>query len=250
MTEPTVLILAGAGDPSSVWSVVCDAVRDGGVRCEVIEYPMKGVDTGPQPTSVEDYASWILGVINGRDLTDVVLAGHSMGALVAIEAASSLSRRLTGVIVMCPAEPMFVHPLLLEKAENEPAEAAGMIARWSYSPDARDSMEHLIAGHVAATSALDPGVLASDLHACNNYENASSAAANIVIPVTIVLSGEDHMTPVSAATPVLEALAGSTVHVLDGAGHAIEHERPDEVAAIIVSVATRSDATTPSQTLT
>ncbi len=241
MAEPIVLVLAGAGDPASVWSLVHEAVMQAGVRCEVVEYPMKGMNTEPQPASIEEYARWLLASIDERELWDVVLAGHSMGALIAIEAASSGSKRLSGLIAMCPAEPMFVHPSLLAKAEDDPAEAVKMIAGWSYSPGARELHEHLITNHMAATAALGPGVLASDLHACNNYENASTAAADIEIPATIVLSGDDHMTPRSAATPLLEAFDGSAVHVLEGSGHAIEHERPDEVAAIIVGAATRSD---------
>jgi pimeloyl-ACP methyl ester carboxylesterase len=202
---------------------------------------MKGVNNEPQPRSIEEYARWVLASIDERELSDVVLAGHSMGALIAIEAASSGSKRLSRLIAMCPAEPMFVHPSLLAKAENDTAEAAKMIAGWSYSPGARGLLEHLITNHMAATAALGPGVLASDLHACNNYENASTAAANIDIPATIVLSGDDHMTPRSSATPLLDVFDGSVIHILEGAGHAIEHERPGEVAAIIVGAATRSD---------
>lgn len=241
MAEPTVLILPGAGDPSSVWSLVHDAVFQAGVQCEVVEYPMKGVNNEPQPGSIEEYARWVLAMIDERDLSDVVLAGHSMGALIAIEAASSGSRRLSGLIAMCPAEPMFVHPSLLTKAESDPAAAAQMIAGWSYSPGSREPLERVIMDHMAATSALESGVLASDLHACNDYENASAAAADIKVPTTIVLSGDDHMTPRSAATSLLEAFDGSAVHVLEGSGHAIEHERPSEVAAIIVGAAMRSD---------
>ena len=241
MAEPIVLILPGAGDPTSVWTRVRDLVRGAGVRCEVVEFPMKGVNTDPQPRSIEEYARWLLAEIDRKGLSDVVLVGHSMGALIAIESASTRTPRLSRLIAMCPAEPMFVHPSLLAKAEDDPAEAAAMIARWSYSPDARQSIEPVIAGHMQATTALDRGVLATDLHACNNYENASTAAGDILIPTTIVLAGDDHMTPRSAATPLVEAMIASTIHVLDGAGHAIEHERADDVAGIIVSVATRSD---------
>jgi pimeloyl-ACP methyl ester carboxylesterase len=242
VAEPFVLILSGAGDPSSVWSLVREAVAQAGVQCEVVEYPMKGVNTEPQPRSIEEYAQWVLAMIDERDLSDVVLAGHSMGALIAIEAASSGSERLSALIAMCPAEPMFVHPSLLAKAESDPVEAARMIAGWSYSPGSREPLEHVIMSHMAATSALGPGVLASDLHACNNYENASTAVSDIEVPATIVLSGDDHMTPRSAATPLLEVFDGSVVHVLEDSGHAIEHEQPREVAAIIVGAATRSDS--------
>ena len=241
MPERTILLLPGAGDPSSLWSVVSDAVNQGGVNCEVIEYPMKGVDTGSQPTSIEEYGHWVFSEVERRDMSDVVLAGHSMGALIAIEVAAMGSSRVSGLIAMCPAEPMFVHPSLLEAAERDPAEAASMIARWSYSPASHEALEPLIARHVAATASLERGVLATDLHACNNYQNASTAAARVTVPTTIILSSDDHMTPRSNAELLVEKFTNPEVHVLGGCGHAVAHERPDDVAAIIVAAASPRD---------
>lgn len=240
MSDPTVLVLPGAGDPSSVWSVVSDAVNNGGVSCEVIEYPMKGVAIGPQPTSIERYGRWTLSEIERRDMSGVVLAGHSMGALIAIELAAMRSPRVSGIVAICPAEPMFVHPSLLEAAEQDPEKAATMIARWSYSPASQETLKPLISRHVAATTALDQGVLAIDLHACNNYQNASTAAERITVPTTIVLSGDDHMTPRSNAELLVDRFSDPEVHVLEGSGHAVAHERPEDIAAIIVAAASRT----------
>jgi len=198
---------------------------------------MKGANAKPQPTSIEEYAAWVLGEMDRRDLSDIVIAGHSMGALIALEIGSKRSQRVAGLVVMSPAEPLFVHPSLLGSAEDDPAEAASMIARWSYSRNSRESLSDRIALHASKTTALEPGVLATDLHACNNYTNASAAAAQIDVPTTVILSGDDHMTPRSAAVPILENLSGAETHLLDGAGHAMQHERPQDVAAIIVAAA-------------
>lgn len=240
--EPTILILAGAGDPSCVWSTVSDGVNEEGVRCEVLEMPMKGVIVEPQPTSIEEYSRWVLTAIDRQDLSNVILAGHSLGALIALEVAASGSPRVSRLVVMCPADPMSVHPLLLSNAQEDPAEAASMIARWSYAPDARERLGATIEAHMAATSNLGAGVLATDLHACNNYRNGTNAASRITIPTTVVLSGDDHMTPRSAAISIIEALRDPVVHVFEGSGHAIEHERPVDVAAILVASATRGAA--------
>lgn len=246
MSEPRVLILPGAGVLASAWSTVDSIVNQTGVLSEVVEFPMKGDNVGPQPTSIEEYSAWLLSMIERRDLTNVVLAGHSMGALIAIDAASHGSPRVSALVAMCPAEPMFVHPSLLEAAEREPGEAVTMIARWSYSPASRDRLENVIENNIAAASALDRGVLATDLHACNNYRNASNAAANTTVPAIIVLSGDDHMTPSASAKLLVDAFHNPELHVLEGVGHAINHEVPDDVAAIIVDASARVGLSTES----
>jgi pimeloyl-ACP methyl ester carboxylesterase len=78
-----------------------------------------------------------------------------------------------------------------------------------------------------------PGVLFNDLSACNAYQNALTAAAEITVPTTLVLGERDMMTPARAGRTLAAALPDSRTVVLSGAGHMMMAERPDELLAAL-----------------
>jgi pimeloyl-ACP methyl ester carboxylesterase len=78
-----------------------------------------------------------------------------------------------------------------------------------------------------------PGVLFNDLSACNAYQNALSAAAQITVPTTFILGERDMMTPAKAGKTLAAALPNSRTVVLRGAGHMMMVERPDELLAAL-----------------
>jgi pimeloyl-ACP methyl ester carboxylesterase len=77
------------------------------------------------------------------------------------------------------------------------------------------------------------GVLFNDLAACNAYQNAVAAAATVKVPVTLVLGERDMMTPAKAGKALAAALPTSRTVVLEGAGHMMMAERPDELLAAL-----------------
>jgi pimeloyl-ACP methyl ester carboxylesterase len=78
-----------------------------------------------------------------------------------------------------------------------------------------------------------PGVLYSDLSACNAYADALAAAAKISAPTTLVLGERDMMTPARAGKSLAAAIPQARTVVLPGAGHMLMAERPDELLAAL-----------------
>jgi pimeloyl-ACP methyl ester carboxylesterase len=76
-------------------------------------------------------------------------------------------------------------------------------------------------------------VLFNDLSACNAYQNALAAAAQITVPATLVLGERDMMTPARAGKTLAAALPNSRTVMLLGAGHMMMAERPDELLAAL-----------------
>jgi pimeloyl-ACP methyl ester carboxylesterase len=92
--------------------------------------------------------------------------------------------------------------------------------------------------HFGAKRVLEacrPGVLFNDLAACNAYQGALAAAAQIKIPTTFILGERDMMTPARAGKTLAAALPNSRTVVLSGAGHMMMVERPDELLAALQS---------------
>jgi pimeloyl-ACP methyl ester carboxylesterase len=78
-----------------------------------------------------------------------------------------------------------------------------------------------------------PGVLFADLSACNDYQDALAAAATVVVPSRVILGSRDLMTPAKGGKAIAAAIADCRLTVIEGAGHMLMSERPDDVLAAL-----------------
>ena len=235
----TVVHLHGAGDCATVWSAVSAGLAEQGIPTAFLDLPMHGRNSSPQPDSIEGYADWVEITMDELDLGDVVLSGHSMGSLIALEVASRGNRRVSRLVLGSIGSPMHVTRKLLEDASNDVESACSFMATWSSSRSAKESVADALADHDATRLALAPGVLATDLHACNNYTRAVEAARQVHIPTTVVVAERDKMVPPATADPVVAALPVVDHIELKGVGHVIQHEASAEIADILAREASR-----------
>jgi pimeloyl-ACP methyl ester carboxylesterase len=78
-----------------------------------------------------------------------------------------------------------------------------------------------------------PGVLYSDLNACNAYREGLAAAAQVAAPTLLICGERDQMTPLKGGRALAASIPGATVVALSGAGHMLLAERPYEVQGAI-----------------
>ena len=64
------------------------------------------------------------------------------------------------------------------------------------------------------------------MEACNAYGGAVQAMSKVEVPVAFVLGAEDKMTPIKAATDLIDAAKNKTVVKMDGIGHMMPIEDP------------------------
>ena len=65
--------------------------------------------------------------------------------------------------------------------------------------------------------------------ACNRYTDGLASAAKVRCATLLILGKRDLMTPAKAASALAATIPGARTVSLDGAGHALMAERPDEV---------------------
>ena len=129
---------------------------------------------------------------------------------------------------------MAVSDALLDAAKADDHVAYELINGWSHSAP-RQIGGNRVPGMWMTGAALRlmersaPGVLYTDLSACNAYADGLGAAANVRCPTLVVLGQRDLMAPAKNAAALCEALAGVRVVTLAGAGHAMMAEQPDAV---------------------
>ena len=78
-----------------------------------------------------------------------------------------------------------------------------------------------------------PGVLATDLAACQAFEMGDAALATIAAPALIVAGANDLLTPAKAAKALAARLSNATMVLLPDAGHSMMQEAPGKVVEVL-----------------
>lgn len=234
------VLLHGAGGDASVWDAQAEWLGRRGWTTLALEFPAHGATAAPPLASIERMADWVWTQLDARQIGPVVLAGHSMGSLVALHAAGQRPGQVRGLALLGTAFPLRVSKRLLEQAENAPAEAIDNVVRWSYaqaepmtpapgfqSPQVYRDLLLRQQAHWAEGS-----VLASDLTACDCYEAGEAAARSWGGPTLFLLGEYDRMTPSANAAGLRDALPGNRTVLLD-CGHNLMAEAPHAVAHVL-----------------
>ncbi|MCP5150393.1 MAG: alpha/beta hydrolase [Ectothiorhodospiraceae bacterium] len=237
---PAVVLVHGAGMDHSVWIHQSRYLAHHGHEVLAVDLPGHGRSAGPCLTSIADMADWITALADAAGHERFALVGHSMGALVALEAAARSPQRARTVVLLGVAAPMPVADLLLDAARDDPAAANDMVTLWGLALRAQLGANPapgmwMTGGVMRLLERAGPGVLHADLRACNDYTSGLEAAARIGCPVHLLLGGADRMTPRRAAMALTEALTAPQVVDIPGCGHMSMVERPDAVLDAMVA---------------
>jgi pimeloyl-ACP methyl ester carboxylesterase len=232
------VFLHGAGFDHTAWALHDRWFAHHGFAVLAPDLPGHGRSPGPPLPSIEEMADWAIALLDAAAVDGAHFVGHSMGSLVALEAAARHSQRVTALSLIGTAAAMTVGSDLLKAAEANDQAAVDMVSVWGlgFSAELGGSLAPGLWMHGGAQSILQrcqPGVLFNDLSACNSYQNAPAAAAMISAPTTLILGERDMMTPARAGKALAAGIPHSRTIVLPGAGHMLMTERPDELLAAL-----------------
>lgn len=235
---PAVVLLHGAGFDHSTWALHSRWFAHHGFSVLAPDLPGHGRSAGPALRSIAEMADWTAALLESVQAAKARLIGHSMGSLIALETAARHPAKVSALGLIGTAATMSVGPDLLKAAEANDEAAIDMVSIWGlgYSAELGGSLAPGLWMHAGAQSILKhclPGVLFSDLSACNSYQDALSAAAGITVPTTLILGERDMMTPAKAGKALAAAIPHARTVILPGAGHMMMAERPDELLAAL-----------------
>jgi pimeloyl-ACP methyl ester carboxylesterase len=242
-TLPCILFMHGALHDHSVWTLLARWAAHHGHAVLAVDQPGHARSDGPPLPSVEALADWTLALLDAADVQQAALVGHSMGSLIALEAASRAPHRVGRLVMVGTAYPMKVSSALLDTARENPLKAIDMVNAFSFSTMAakpsypapgmwlhgsnRVLMQRIQHGHPEAN------LFVHDFQACDRYANGMAAAAKVSCPVTFILGERDQMTSPKATGDIAGALKARIVR-LPG-GHSLMSELPDGVLSALQS---------------
>ena len=232
--QTVVVFVHGAGNDHSVWALQSRYFAHHGRNALAVDLPGHGRSGGSALASVEAIAAWIPALLDAAGIGAATLVGHSMGALAALECAARHPDRVARVALIGPAAPMAVTDILLDAAMRDDHVAFELINGWSFSAGKQlggSTMPGvwLTGNAMRLLERTRPGVLYTDLTACNTYAGALAAAAKLRCPALVIVGARDIMAPPKNASDLIGALCEPRVMELPDCGHAMMAEQPDAV---------------------
>lgn len=236
--QPTVVFIHGAQNDHSIWILQTRYFAHHGFNVLALDLPGHGRSKGAALTSVEALAGWLLALLDAIGVEKALLVGHSMGSLVALEAAYQAPDRVSKLALIGTAYPMTVSDILLDAAKNDAQSAIDMVNIWSHTSVAQKPSSpgpgfYVMSGNqrlMQRISKINPEhVFYTDFSACNAYVNGDLAAQSVQCPTLLLLAKRDIMTPVKASAGLIKAITHCKVVQLDNCGHNLMAEQPDAV---------------------
>src|SRR5881398_2975847 len=109
-SQPTIVLLHGAGFDHSTWALHSRWFAHHGYGVLAPDLPGHGRSIGPPLSAIADMADWTAALIDAAGAAKARLVGHSMGSLIALETAARHPTKVTALSLIGTAAAMTVGP--------------------------------------------------------------------------------------------------------------------------------------------
>jgi pimeloyl-ACP methyl ester carboxylesterase len=238
---PAVVLVHGAGNDHTVWHGPARYFAYHGRTVLALDLPGHGRSGGRALPTIEAMSRWLIRAVDALGIERVAIAGHSMGGLIALDAAAALGDRVTALAMLGVATAMPVHPDLLDAARRDDHLAVDLITSWGFSKysqvgGSRGPGMWMSGGGMRLLERIPDGVLGNDLAACDAYKTAVESARDVTCPSLLILGQRDLMTPARGGAALAGEMKDARTVVLPDCGHMMLVEKPDETLDALCSV--------------
>ena len=130
--QPAVVFIHGGGLEHSVWIHQSRYFAHHGFNAVALDLPGHGRSAGEPVGTITEMAHWTMRAADALGFERLYIAGHSMGSLVALEAAGLYPDRIDAAALVGCAVPMVVTGALLGAAKANDHAAFDMITLWGH----------------------------------------------------------------------------------------------------------------------
>ncbi|MBC7226609.1 MAG: alpha/beta fold hydrolase [Thermoflexales bacterium] len=224
---PALILIHGAGGNHLHWPAALRRLP--GATVYAVDLPGHGRSEGPGRERIEDYAADVVRFMDAIGVTRGILVGHSMGGAIAQMTALVAPERVAGLVLVGTGARLRVAPVLLDGILQDARGTVALITEWAWGPEADPAM---VARGRQMMARVDPQVVWGDFAACDRFD-IRERVGEIAAPTLVITGSEDRMTPPKFGQWLAERIPGARFVLVEGAGHMVMLEKPDQVAGAI-----------------
>lgn len=231
----TLLLIHGAGVSAGSWTHQL-AGLSGTFRVLALDLPGRGDSAPIREPSVERYAGAAHRLLEALGTGRVWVAGHSLGGAVALALAARHPERVKGLVLIssCARLPQRESPLprvawLLLPNPVRKFLFFLTVKKFLFAPGA--SRQAFVLGMEALRSCPEE-TLARDVAAARAMD-LEEPARRLPQPALILCGSLDRLTPPALSAHLQALIPDARLDIIEGAGHMLPLERPDELNARI-----------------
>lgn len=227
-TKPTVVLVHGSSLDHRCWALQSRWFAFHGYSVFAPDLPGHSLSEGEPLESIEGMGSWLVEALDSVNVNSIHLVGHSMGFLVALEAANLLKEeRLTTLTAVASALSIPVNEELINTAKSSSSAAAELMLKWGFGPNAQVGISAVPGMQPIAIGRqiMSDNPLAVDLIACQNYTNGKLKADKLNCPSSVIIATEDKMTPSKFGLELASSL-NADISEIGSSGHMLPIESP------------------------
>jgi pimeloyl-ACP methyl ester carboxylesterase len=222
-----VLLVHGAFDHHALWCDILPALARGHTPIAV-DLPGHGRTKGPALDHAEACCAFFEDLVETLDLPPFVFCGHSMGGSMAVDFALHHPGKVAGLIPIGSSPDWEIPDRFIEGWDTDPE--AVYRENLSYLFSKRAALD-LIAAYDEQIRATPPAHCRADMRICASFAQAGRLG-EVRAPTAVICGDEEFW--IGGSRALHEGIAGSSLEIVPGAGHALPLERPDALAAAML----------------
>lgn len=221
-SQPPVVLIHGTGSDHRSWPV--ELRRLSGRRTLAVDLPGHGHSAGRPRQSVADYARDLAAFLEALHIFRVVLVGHGLGGMVALQTAFEHPDRVAGLGLIAACAHLEVPPAIVEYFSNPLTVPLGWhwFQQTAFSPQTLPARAEVCLEQLRTAR---PAVLAGDWRASTRLD-LSGELGRIRCPAWVAYGIDDRLAPPACGHFLASRLNTSRMQVIPAAGHMVLFEQP------------------------
>lgn len=224
MSEYPIIFVHGAGGSADLWRYQVGHLSKKH-KAIALDLPGHGALGGKGETTVDGYAEYVKKEMDELSIGSAVLAGHSMGGAVVMSIALKYPERCKALVLVGTGAKLRVAPMIFRTIKLSYTIAVKTMSKILFSSKPPPGILSWVEEETKKASAE---TLIGDFTACDKFD-IMNRIGEIKVPTLVICGREDQMTPVKYSEYLKEHIGNSSLHVIEGAGHMVTVEKPDEV---------------------